>query len=1080
MKDFKLYGFINKKKVLITDSRRISPSSTFDEQLSIHENMKAEMAFNFSSILNDGTLNPNLKLIYPMAKLRLEYYNPEIYTIDFIVSNISPDFYRQGNILKVKAEDLASFLYVKEGVGFSLNSVGNILELTQEVLVRTRKNLGYRDLIKNYLNFSSFISKTSNLTTSLAGFKYTFNNNGVALRYNRNSDIASTEFTFSYNVLNTPSSNIRIKIEQFNSQNIRIDDNQDYLDFSTKGLKQFDFRFLATTTTYRIAFHGTTSYLSVNDLKIKLKVNPLLLENQLTIENLDPNNFLTDDGLIQKATLEIKDSNLYNALVEIANIFNADIQFNYSDLGTSFSYINKKNRKYKGYKILPEFNLTTFNREENVNEFYTVLNIKGSNDVLSMFPPIPKEFSEYLYDCILNDFSSAAWFENYDNQKYIDLVPTVATYISTDDIYEERLEEITKFAKSVDLVPNFENTIYNIDYFYNMNKINTATYNIFNNYIKNDFRKLNIKIRLYSTLYYNAQSLLTAQESEISFYCRNITTEKFNIKSIEERLSETDETTGELLIEENSTRWIAAQNQLENSLDAIQSYTRQLLELMAFKYDSITLEPYGLELENQNGSFYIKSGTYGYNLLNIHGFYNFVRNGIQERINEIRDKIISEHNLMESYRKRVTEIDNKLDAGVNDYIKTALEVERSGLNSRIEASEYSIGIYTTDPFEIDENNGEIKGELQNHLHYLEKVYNYSSIYYYRKTLIDYSKWVNNTIPANGWGYTGEVSTAVTSSFVGVDDYDLMMRVNDGSTVYSNTTSLSSTQSYRVSALIRPNAVNNSFQIIMGTIGNPTLTINSSILTTGQWIGVEYYPYSNETYLYSFPSYAPILTGFSATYGTATTGTTTISFKLNGTSGYIDLYRPRLEVTSNLNPSLDEMFSLSDNPKMINYEEKELSPIVYTEGLYDLLYNYDYIGNLPKQKEEIVNVLYKDFEEYITEGYYENSDEITSEGLLKQALIAFENTQYPKITYQTQIIDISTLEDYKNINVNVGDKIIIAERENNLYNSYNPNEATKYLDVSSLSIPLRQPESTSITIQEDDETTRILQKLLSNL
>ena len=63
----------------------------------------------------------------------------------------------------------------------------------------------------------------------------------------------------------------------------------------------------------------------------------------------------------------------------------------------------------------------------------------------------------------------------------------------------------------------------------------------------------------------------------------------------------------------------------------------------------------------------------------------------------------------------------------------------------------------------------------------------------------------------------------------------------------------------------------------------------------------------------------------------------------------------VELESNLNPSLDEMFSLFDNPRMINYEEKEQSPIVQIEGLYDLLYNYNYAGNLPKLKEEIVNI-----------------------------------------------------------------------------------------------------------------------------
>ena len=113
---------------------------------------------------------------------------------------------------------------------------------------------------------------------------------------------------------------------------------------------------------------------------------------------------------------------------------------------------------------------------------------------------------------------------------------------------------------------------------------------------------------------------------------------------------------------------------------------------------------------------------------------------------------------------------------------------------------------------------------------------------------------------------------------------------------------------------------------------------------------------------------------------------------------------------------------------------------------------------------------------LLKNYYENSDEVTPEGLLEQALIVFDRYKYPRIDFGVSIIDISALQDYEYIDLSIGDLILIQEEEDRLYKSYAP-ESTKYLQVSQINYDLRKPENTALTVAQDDETKKILQKLM---
>lgn len=144
------------------------------------------------------------------------------------------------------------------------------------------------------------------------------------------------------------------------------------------------------------------------------------------------------------------------------------------------------------------------------------------------------------------------------------------------------------------------------------------------------------------------------------------------------------------------------------------------------------------------------------------------------------------------------------------------------------------------------------------------------------------------------------------------------------------------------------------------------------------------------------------------------------------------------------------------------------------GLYDYIINYESEYNINKEKDLIIADLYNRYELYTIEGYYENSDELDSYGLMEQSKFIFDQNKYPTINYDLSIIDLSVLEDFKFLDINIGDKIIIDDKE--IYKNYNLEEP-KYLIITGISYVLRDPSQTTLTIAKPEEELKLMQKLL---
>ena len=148
-----------------------------------------------------------------------------------------------------------------------------------------------------------------------------------------------------------------------------------------------------------------------------------------------------------------------------------------------------------------------------------------------------------------------------------------------------------------------------------------------------------------------------------------------------------------------------------------------------------------------------------------------------------------------------------------------------------------------------------------------------------------------------------------------------------------------------------------------------------------------------------------------------------------------------------------------------------------EGYSNYFDNYYHENNLLRQKNIILEELFKKFSPYLIEGYYENSDEINSYDLAEQALVIRNSMVYPKISYDLTVIDLSSIEDYQFMNFKVGDKIKIENKE--MFLEYN-HLLDNFLVIAGIKYNLRNLGDTQLIINKDNEDEYLLQKLFLGL
>ena len=261
---------------------------------------------------------------------------------------------------------------------------------------------------------------------------------------------------------------------------------------------------------------------NTNDWKIELKLTDFMSP--------------IDETRPKKATLVLSNTNMYNALIEAALLFNANIDFDYKYKTIKFT--SKVIEKFNGFRLRPDVNLSSITVGDNITNFTTAMHIVGGeieNDsgvkqTLYPLPDMPLAVKNYFAACVDNEFKDESYFKTYDkNNTYIskyNIITSDEYMTKSDRENSTKLQEVKEYLQLCDLFPHLENTLYDIYYFYSIGAISEKKYNEFNNTLNNDIRKKNMAIKIHSERYYSSYVNFSVLKTEIQNQIEFLTAEE--------------------------------------------------------------------------------------------------------------------------------------------------------------------------------------------------------------------------------------------------------------------------------------------------------------------------------------------------------------------------------------------------------------------------------------------------------------------------------------------------------------------------------------------------------------------------
>lgn len=352
----------------------------------------------------------------------------------------------------------------------------------------------------------------------------------------------------------------------------------------------------------------------------------------------------------RKITLDLSNTNLYNAFVELALLYNAELDFDYANKVIIIK--DKEKKRFNGFRLRPEINISSFGVSDNISNFTTAMNISGGQDINGLYinalPPIPFEVKLFFADCVENDFNSDNWFKCYERTPYMSFYNRIITDYGSS---ATDAEAVKKYLLCCDILPHLDNTLYDIAYFKYKGQISNYKNFKFNDILNNEIRKSNIKIILKSEQFYSFNNDYLALYNEIKFNIQTLVSEELYYKII------------------TSQTPPVSQSIIDNSLAKLADYKKKL--------ETIVL---GNDFINIVCHLYGKTSTF----------------------NPFTNKLIDENNLQltalrEEYTNnkiRIAEITTQME-GLTDtspkYI--ILKAEKAGLEKAQEYLLYTIGDY---------------------------------------------------------------------------------------------------------------------------------------------------------------------------------------------------------------------------------------------------------------------------------------------------------------------------------------------------------------------------------------------------
>ena len=105
------------------------------------------------------------------------------------------------------------------------------------------------------------------------------------------------------------------------------------------------------------------------------------------------------------ASLQVSNTTCFNALVELATLFNANISITYSDNISKpniINFINKDSFKFKGLRLREDINTTNLNLSTNADDFCSIMKVSGGEDsngqIVSLMPEMPIDLKVYILE----------------------------------------------------------------------------------------------------------------------------------------------------------------------------------------------------------------------------------------------------------------------------------------------------------------------------------------------------------------------------------------------------------------------------------------------------------------------------------------------------------------------------------------------------------------------------------------------------------------------------------------------------------------------------------------------------------
>ena len=1038
MKNFKLYSFIGRLPVLVTTSAQVSSAATFEENCNIKQNDQIDFTCKIAKYISPKQENKFYSLFFLKNKLRLDLFdynwNKEN-SFELIIKECSPEITHDNEILNITAQDYASYQFSKKAVNLEFEQTGTIIDLARRLMAESTLNSQYNNSYDNLLNFSTIeclngsCTKVDNtiqwngeasfsfsmpLTQKLKPGQYRFN-----FKSNINLDIDNTNRLIS---INSNSSNLpTVGKNTVTLDNIVIDGIYGYMNFNIEEETDeliFSYNFDVDNITED---NSPIRRGALSELKITKIIEPNT--NKWTINELDINNFINSDineSFYKKVTLSLSGSNLYNGLIELATLFNATLHFDY--INKIIYFLNKDLRTYKGVKLNPNYNINNFSRTAAIDDFITVLNVYGQeiNDTLiSFFNDIPLALKNKLKEYVKNNFDGEENFSLYgEGHKTFSSIAT--EIIDEQSLGSPEKEELINYCNVLDNIPNFDQIIYNIDYFYNIGAITETEYINFLDIIQNQLRKINIELKIIYPDLAELKNTLTLKEMELQEHCLYLNVlerEQCILKYERQHLDPKDEQYSSDVVGYQSTQ---SSNALEYNKTNEALYNLVSAQNVAAADPSTIIEPLNIEsgewyefykfiYENQEYNWETISSTDINNLynvlINLYGYHGSKNNIFYNKIAEIDEKIAKLKETLISNIDALNDLNNAIAiAEGTELIK--LKADRSGLWQQNLSILHKIGMpfdeevysYTLYHHNVLNKQGEVVADLAG----------YNNIYNY---------------------YTNAAKEQTTIVSDCLHNRTLME-------IYIN----NQTEENRVNAIELYNTSGATYGI-EGTLGSDItweeLAVGENApLVIYMTASSNYYSEQNDIYL-TLNENATLFADLAKEY----------------------CYIGSLVIEKNIYQGL------------LNIRSKDETIV---DGLIDI---YE---ALLANKSEILDNLNENYEDYLIEGYYEDSESVNSIELMQQAFLIGNQVFYPKVTYDIGIIDLSQLNDYQFLNIYVGDKIQLDDSLSLWYNPRYVYNNIQYLEIEEIDYDLRNPQNTKLIFDKQNQEDRLIQKLFLNL